>query len=61
MAKVCVIANLFFKFTKNDIIVHFNKFPNSGVYHSNVPNLKVPKAPLQNWNKNPCSSPLFQN
>ena len=29
MAIVCVIANLFFLLTKNDIIVHYNKFPNS--------------------------------
>ena len=29
MAKVCVIANLFL-LTKNDIIVHYDNFPNLG-------------------------------
>ena len=34
----------FFLLTKNDIIVHYNKFPNLGVCHANFPNLKGPKA-----------------
>ena len=40
MAKECVIANLFFLLTKNDIIVHYNKFPNLGVYHAKFSNLE---------------------
>ena len=31
--------------TKIDIIVHYNTFPNLGVYHANFPNLKGPRAP----------------
>ena len=55
MAKVLgVITNLFFLLTKNDIIVHYNKFPNLGVYDANFPNLKGPGAPSQNCKKNPC-------
>ena len=38
MAIVCVIANLFL-YTKNDIIVHYNKFPNLGVCRASFPNL----------------------
>ena len=34
MAIVCVIANLFFDLPKNDIVVHYNKFPDLGVYHA---------------------------
>ena len=44
MAKVCAIANMFL-LTKNDIIVHNNKFLNLRVYHTNFPNLKGPRAP----------------
>ena len=47
IAIVCVIANLFL-LTKNDIIVHYNKFPNLGVYHATFLNLKGPKPPSQN-------------
>ena len=43
MAIVFLIANLFLM-TKNDIIVHYNKFPNLGVYHTTFPNLKGPRA-----------------
>ena len=51
---VCVIANLFFRLTENVVIVHYNnKFPNSGVYHVNFPNLKGPRAHSQNCKKNP--------
>ena len=46
MAKVCVIANLFFLFTKKDIIVHYNKFPNLGFYRTNFPNLKSHLGPF---------------
>ena len=42
MAIVCVIA--IFLLTKNDIIVHYIKFPNLGIYHNNFPNLKGPRA-----------------
>ena len=52
MAIVCVIAN-FFLFTKNDIIVHFNKFPNLGVYQATFSNLKGPRAPSKNCRKIP--------
>ena len=34
-------------FTKNEIIVHCNKFPNLGVYPATFPNLKGPRAPSQ--------------
>ena len=56
MAKVCVIANCFFLLTKNDIIVHYNKFPNFGVYRATFPNLKgTLKGPLPKIaKKNPC-------
>ena len=37
MAKVYVIANLFFLLTKNDIILHYDKFSNLGVDHANFP------------------------
>ena len=50
MAIVCVIANLFFYWP----IVHYNKFPNLGVFHATFPNLKGPRATSQNWKKNPC-------
>ena len=55
MAKVYVIANLFFLLTQNDIIVYFYKFPNFGVYHTYFANLKGPRAPppSQNWKKKP--------
>ena len=39
--------------TKNDIIVHYNKFPNSGVFGANFPNLKGPRTPSQNCKKIP--------
>ena len=42
-----------FLMTKNDIIVHHNKFSNWGVYHANLPNLKDPRAPSQNFKKIP--------
>ena len=32
MAIVCVIGNLFL-LTKNDMILHYNKFPNVGAYY----------------------------
>ena len=51
---MCVIANLFFLFTKNDIIVHYNKIPNLGVCCTNFPNLTGPRTPSQNCKKNPC-------
>ena len=47
MAKVCVVANLFFSLTKNDIILHYNKFPNLMVYYANFPSLKGPRVPSQ--------------
>ena len=37
--------------TKNDIIVHYNKFPNLGVYHATFPNLKGPRAHSENCKK----------
>ena len=43
MAIACVIVNLFL-LTKKDIIMHYNKFPNLGVYRATFPNLKGPKA-----------------
>ena len=57
MVKVSVIANLFFLLTKNDIIVHYNKVSNLGVYRANFPNLKGPRAPSQNCNKFPAEPP----
>ena len=51
MARVCVIAN--FLLTKNDIIVHNNKFPNLGVYPATFPNMKGPRAPFQICKKIP--------
>ena len=56
MAIVCVIANLFCLLTKKDIIVHYNKFPNVGVYHPNFPNLKGHRAPSQKCKKIPAKS-----
>ena len=50
MVKVCVIANLLL-LTKNDIIVHYDRFLNLGVYHANFPNLKGPRLPSQNCKK----------
>ena len=50
MAIVCVIANLLL-LTKNDIILHYKKFPNLGVCHANFPNLKGPRVPSQNCKK----------
>ena len=44
MAIVCVIANL---------KMPFRKFPNLRVYQANFPNLKGPRAPSQNCQKNP--------
>ena len=41
------------KFDQNDTIVHYNKFPNLGVYHANFHNLKGPRAPSQNRKKIP--------
>ena len=61
MAKVCIIAILFFLLTKNDIYVHYNKFPNLGVYHINFPNLKGHRASSQNAKKKlACKSPEWQ-
>ena len=63
MAKVYVIANLFL-LTKNDIIVHYNKFPNLGFYHTNFFNLKGPRAPSQNCKKKkkiPASFNLYSS
>ena len=51
MEKVCVIAKKIF--TKNDIIVQYNKFLNLGVYHANffpTSNALV-KAPFQKLQK----------
>ena len=46
------MCNSYFLLTKNDIIVHYNKFPNLGVYCANFfPNLKSPGAPSQNCKK----------
>ena len=42
-----------FLLTKNDIIMHYNKFPNLGIYHTNFPNLKGPRAPSQDCKNNP--------
>ena len=42
MAIVCVIANLLILFTKNDIIVHYNKFPNLGVHSATFPKPERP-------------------
>ena len=50
MAKICVIAYMLF-IDQNDIIMHYNKFPNIGFYHANFYNLKGPKAPTKNCNK----------
>ena len=47
MAIVCVIAYLFFIDHKLQI-VHYNIFPNLGVYDATFPNLKGPRAPSQN-------------
>ena len=49
MAIECVIAIFIEK--KNDIIVHYNKFPNLGVYHADFPNLKDPRAASRNCKK----------
>ena len=49
MAIVCVIhvANLFL-LTKNDIkFMHYNKFPNLGVYRATFPNLKGHRGPSE--------------
>ena len=54
METACVVAEFVFLLTKNDIIVHYNKFPNLGVYHATFPNLKGPRAPSRNCKKNPC-------
>ena len=43
--------SFFFKLTENTVFVHYNKFPNSGVYHANFHNLKSPRAPSQNCQK----------
>ena len=52
MAIVCVISIFFFfLLTKNDIIVHNNKFPNLGVCCANFPDLKGHGAPSQNHKK----------
>ena len=48
---VCVIANLFFFIDQNDINVHYNKFPNLGVYNATFFSLKGPRAPSQNCKK----------
>ena len=55
MAIVCVIANLIFLLSKNDLIVICHKFPILGICHSNFPNLKGPRAPSQH-----CKKSLFQ-
>ena len=47
-----VVANLFIFPTKNDIVVHNNKLPNLGVYHTTFSNLKGPRAPSQNCKEN---------
>ena len=53
MAKICLIAYLVFFIDqkKRDIIEHYNKFPNYGVYRASFPNLKGPRAPSQNCKK----------
>ena len=58
MESICVISKLFFLLTKNDIIVHYNKIPNLGIYHANYPNLKDPKGPFPKLQKKslPCST-----
>ena len=58
MATVCVIAYYYF-IDQNDIIVHYNIFPNVGVYHTTFPNLKGPKAPSRNCKKIPACSELL--
>ena len=42
---------LFLQLTENVLIVHCNKIPNLGVYSTNFPNLKGPRAPSQNCKK----------
>ena len=59
MALVCVIAKLFL-LTKNDILEHYNKFPNLGVYPANFPNLKGPKALPKIEKKNPQDQALYK-
>ena len=56
MAIVYVIAN--FLLTKNDIIVHYNKFPNLEVYLANFPNLKGLRAPFPKFKFAKKSLPL---
>ena len=41
MAIVCVITH-FLLLTKNDTIVHYNKFPNLGVYRAKFPKSERP-------------------
>ena len=38
--------------TKNDIIMHYNKFSNLGICHANFPKLKGPGTASQNYKKN---------
>ena len=54
METACVVAEFVFLLTKNEIIVHYNKFPNLGVYHATFPNLKGPRGPFPKLQKNPC-------
>ena len=51
-AIVCCVQ---FLLTRNDVIVHYNKFPNLGVYHVTFPNLKGPFAPSKNYKKIPVT------
>ena len=63
MAVVCVgvIANWFLLLTKNDIIVHYNKFSNLGVHHATFPNLKDTRAPSQNCKKKSLNYGILSN
>ena len=52
MAKVCVIANLIFLLTKNDIIVHYNKIAKKSLCFSVVLQaVLTPASPSQNCKK----------
>ena len=58
MAKVCLLAYLFFIDQKRHtfVIVHYNNFPYLGVYHDTFPNLKEPRTLSQNCKKKPATN-----
>ena len=43
------------------VIEHYNKFPNLGVYPTNFPNLKGPRAPSQTCKKKSLHDPPQYN